>query len=139
MAMIGAARQDKVKAFDMTEVWSASIAKSVGADPKSKPIDEIVSALRAQHEFEQAKLRTALTIPKYNPLSRKNQNDIIDVEQLVYLWDESLCMLTADGGFKSKVTNSKQATRIVTAQAADLRNAKKVEAILRDCLGTRTN
>jgi hypothetical protein len=30
----------------------------------------------------------------YNPLSRKNQNDIIDSEQLVYLGDDSLCMLT---------------------------------------------
>ena len=135
-AMIDAARQDKLKALDITEVWFASIAKSVGAELKSKPVDEIVSALSAHHEFEQAKLQTALTIPEYNPLRRKNQNDIIDVEQLMYLWDESLCMLTADGGFKNKVTNSKQATRIITAKAADLMNAKRAEVILRDALAS---
>lgn len=28
------------------------------------------------------------------PLSQKNQKDIIDSEQLVYLGDDSLCMLT---------------------------------------------
>ena len=93
-----------------------------------------MSALSAHHEFEQAKLKTALGEPEYNPLSRKNQNDIIDAEQLVYLADESLCLLTADSGFKSKVTKSKQAARVITAAATDLMNAKKVEAILRATL-----
>ena len=134
-AMVDAARQDKLKTFDTTEFWYASIADSAGADPKSKSVDEVVSALSAHHEFNQAKLQRALTIREYKPLSRKNQNDIFDVEQLVYLWDKSLCMLTADGGFKSKVTNSKQATRIITAEEADLRDAKRVEVILRDFLG----
>jgi hypothetical protein len=133
-AMIDAARQEKAKAFDTTEAWFASIANSVGADPKSKPIDEIVSALSAHHEFELAKVQTALANLEYNPLNRKNQNDIIDTEQLVHLSDESLCMLTADSGFKSKVTKSKQAARIITATAVDLMDAKKVEGILRAAL-----
>lgn len=123
-----------MKAVDTTEAWFVSIANSVGADPKSRPVGEIVSALSAHHEFEQAKLQTALSIPEYNPLSRKNQNDIIDAEQLVYLADESLCMLTADSGFLSKVTKSKQAARISTVPAADLMDAKKVEVILRAVL-----
>jgi hypothetical protein len=133
-AMIEAAKQENVKAFDMSEAWFASIANSVGADPKSKPVAEIVSALSAHHEFEQAKLKTALANPEYNPLSRKNQNDIIDAEQLVYLADESLYMLTADSGFKSKVTKSKQAARIITAAAIDLIDSKKIEVILRAAL-----
>jgi hypothetical protein len=43
-------------------------------------------------------------------------------------------MLTADSGFKSKVTKSKQAARIITATAVDLMDAKKVEGILRTAL-----
>jgi hypothetical protein len=46
-------------------------------------------------------------------MSRDNQNDIMDADQLVYLSDPSLCMLTSDGGFKSKVTKSEQAARIL--------------------------
>ena len=130
--MIDAARQEKIKAFDSTEFWFASLAESVGADPKSKPIAEVVCALSAHHEFEQSKLRTALEIPDYNPLSRKNQNDVIDVDQLLYLADETLCMLTADGGFKKKVTKSRQAARIITAPEADLMDARKAETMLRN-------
>jgi hypothetical protein len=132
--MIDAAKQEKLKAFDMTEAWFGAIANRVGGDSKSKPVAEIVSALSAYHEFEEAKLHTALANPKYNPLSKKNRNDIIDVEQLVYLFDESLCMVTADKGFKSKVTKSKQAARIITAPAIELMDAKKVDAILRAAL-----
>lgn len=133
-AMIDAARREKAKTFDMTEAWFGAIAKSVGADPKSKPVSDIVFALSAHYEFEQAKLKSALAEREYNPLSKKNRNDIIDVEQLVYLFDKSLYMVTADGGFKSKVTKSKQAARIITARALDLMNAKEVEAILRSAL-----
>jgi hypothetical protein len=129
--MIDAAKQDKTKEFDITDVWFVSIANSVDADPKSKSVAEIVSALSAHHEFEQAKLKTALTIAEYNPLSKRNQNGIIDAEQLVYLTDPSLCMITSDGGFKSKVTKSTQATRIVTALPGDLMDAARAEAVLR--------
>jgi hypothetical protein len=133
-AMIEAAKQEKVQAFDATEVWFVSIANSIGADPKSKPVAEIVNALSAYHEFGQAKLETALTNPEYNPLNRKNQNDIIDAEQLVYLADPSLCLLTSDGGFKSKVTKSAQATRIITVPPDKLMDAKRAEAVLRAIL-----
>jgi len=133
-AMVDDMKQQKLKAIDTTVVWFVSIANSVGADPKSRPLAEIVSAFSAHHEFEQAKLQTALANQEYNPLSRKNQNDIIDTEQLVYLSDESLCMITADSGFKRKVTKSKQADQIITVPATDLMVAKKAEAALRECV-----
>jgi hypothetical protein len=131
-AMIDAARREKTKTYDITGVWFASIANSVHADRNSKAVAEIVAKLSAHHEFEQAKLNTALTIREYNPLSRTNQNDIIDAEQLVYLADPSLCMLTSDGGFRSKITKSQQAERIITAPQSDLVDAGKAEAVLRD-------
>ena len=74
---------------------------------------------------------TGLTDREYNPLSRKNQNDIIDVDQLLYLSDPSLCMMTADGGFKSKVRDSDQAARIITAPASDLMDPDKAELLVR--------
>jgi hypothetical protein len=129
--MVDAARNEKTKAFDMTGPWFRGIARRAGADANSKPESEIVSALSAYHEFEQNKLKTALKFRKYNPLSRTNQNDIIDAEQLVYLADPSLCMITADRGFKSKVTKSDQAARIITISADDLMDARKAEAVLK--------
>jgi hypothetical protein len=133
--MVDAARREKVRAYDMTRDWFQGIARSVNADPASKPIDKIVTALSAHHEFEQAKLQTALIEPEYNPLSRKNQNDIIDAEQLLYLCEPTLCMITADAGFKSKVRKSPQAARIITAPASDLMNAATAESVLKHALG----
>jgi hypothetical protein len=129
--MIDAARNERTKSFDMTGPWFRGVARRAGADPNSKPESEIVSTLSAYHEFEQSKLKTALKLKKYNPLSRTNQNDIIDAEQLVYLADKSLCMITADKGFKSKVQKSDQAARIITVPAEDLMGAHTAEAVLR--------
>jgi hypothetical protein len=130
-ALLDAARVEKVREYDMTRDWFESIARSVNADPMSKPVAEIIDALSAHYEFEKVKLQRALTDPKYNPLSRKNQNDIIDVDQLVYLCDPSLFMITADSGFASKSRGSHQAARIITAPALDLMDPDKAESLLR--------
>jgi hypothetical protein len=134
-SMIDIAKEEEDKGFDMTREWYLGIARRVHAAPDSRPISEIVAMLGAYHEFEEFKLQSALSTPKYNPLSRRNQNDIIDSEQLVYLGDTSLCMLTADGGFK-KVRRSEQATRIIHALPADLSDPSKATVILRTCLLT---
>jgi hypothetical protein len=126
--MIGYARSNK---FDMTDAWFRGIANSVGADPKSRSVDEIKSALSAYHEYEQAKLKVALDEPEYNPLSLTNQNDIIDAEQLVYLWDPTLCFLTADKKVKNRVKASVQASRIIWASAEDLQDPARATALLR--------
>ena len=125
----------KAKPVDITEFWFQGILKRAKVPASSKTMSEVQSLLSAYHEFEQSKLRTALLLPEYNPLSRKNQNDIIDAEQLIYLGDPSLCMLTADKGFKSKVEKSSQAARVIVAAVDDLRDAKKAEAALRNALG----
>jgi hypothetical protein len=125
----------KAKPVDTTEPWFNGVAKRAKAGASSKTIPEVQSLLGAYHEFEQSKLQTALLIPEYNPLSHKNQNDIIDSEQLIYLSDPSLCMLTADKGIKSKVVKSEQAARIVVATPEDLSDAKKAEAVVGCALG----
>jgi hypothetical protein len=131
----GKKEKQKAKPVDTSEPWFNGIAKRAKADPSSKTISEVRSLLSAYHEFEQTKLRTALLNKEYNPLSHTNQNDIIDSEQLVYLGDPSLCMLTADKGIKSKVVKSEQAARIVVATPEDLSDATKAEAVLRSALG----
>jgi hypothetical protein len=128
------AKKEKKKSFDMTEAWFFGIASRVHADPKSKKVSEIISALSAYHEYEEAKLQMALNTPKYNPLSKTNQNDILDAEQLVYLGDKSLCLLTCDKGFKKRVKKSEQAARLITATPEELMDAKKAEALLRKTL-----
>ena len=88
----------------------------------------------AYHEFELEKLRRALVSPDYNPLSHDNQNDIIDAEQLVYLADESLCMVTADRALKGKVTKSNQAARVILSAAEDLMDPQKAEGVIKSIL-----
>ena len=121
----------KSNRFDTTEAWFHALADSVQAEPGSRPIGEIVTALSAYHEYEESKLQTALKIADYNPLSLKNQNDIIDAEQLVYLGEPSLSFLTCDQGFRKRIKKSGQAARIVTAAPEELLNPQKAEALLR--------
>lgn len=131
----GKKEKQKAKPVDTTDPWFNGVAKRAKADPKSKNMSEVQLLLGAYHEFEQSKLQMALLEPKYNPLSLTNRNDIIDSEQLIYLGDPSLCMLTADKGIKSKVVKSEQAARIVIATPEDLSDATKAEAVLKCTLG----
>jgi hypothetical protein len=132
--MVDAARSDKKKTYDMTKDWFFGIAKRAHAEPDSRSVSDIVSALSAYHEFEKSKLQTALADQAYNPLSKTNQNDVIDSEQLVYLGGESLSFITADKGIGRKVKKSKQAARIIIASPRDLMDACKAEAVLRSSL-----
>jgi len=133
-AQQGKPGKKKAKPVDTTEVWFHRIAKRARADPTSKTISEVQALFGAYHEFEQEKLRRALVSPDYNPLSHANQNDIIDAEQLVYLGDRSLSIVTSDKGLKSKVTKSDQTTRVTLAPPQDLVNPEEAEAVIRSVL-----
>src|SRR5258706_771104 len=103
--MLDDLRKKKYKTVDITAPWLEGIAKRIDADPKSTPSSSVVDSLSAYHEYEQSKVTTALKSRHYNALSRTNQNDIIDGEQLVYLADERLCMITGDTGIERRVKN----------------------------------
>jgi hypothetical protein len=128
------ARKEKKKSFDMTEAWFRGIANRVHADPQPSKMSEIVSALSAYHEFEDSKLAMALKTPRYNPLSKTNRNDILDAEQLVYLGDKSLCLLTCDKGFDKRVKKSEQVKRLIVVAPEELMDATKAEVLLRKTL-----
>jgi hypothetical protein len=127
--LVEAARKEPLEGEKFTDAWFRGIANRVKADPATKSASEIVLALNAYHEFEEAKLKIAVQNKDYNP--EKHQNDLFDAEQLIYLSDPSLCFLTCDTGFQNLVTKSPQRSRINTVQLADLASAKQVEALLR--------
>ncbi len=127
--LLEAARKESPEGKWFSDAWFRGIANRVKADPNSKPLAEIASKLSAYHEFEQSKLQVALRSKDYNP--EKHMNDLFDAEQLIYLSDPSLCILTCDTGFSQLVTKSAQAGRIVTASPSQLADSGKVEAVLR--------
>lgn len=128
--LLEAARTEPLEGEKFCDAWFRGIANRVKADPASKPMAEIVSKLNAYHEFEQSKLRNAVQSKDYNP--EKHANDLLDAEQLIYLADPSLCFLTCDTGFQNLVKKSPQAARIITVRPAELADARKVEAVLRN-------
>jgi hypothetical protein len=123
------ARKEPLVGDKFSEAWFLGIANRIHADPKSKSVSEIVHKLSAYHEFEQVKLAIALHYPKYKP--ENHMNDLLDAEQLVYLGAPALCFLTGDRGFE-RVTKSEQAARIFVVAMADVSDARKLEALLRE-------
>ena len=115
----------------VSDAWFRGIASRVNAEPASRSQSQIVSALSAYHEFEQTKLQIAVQSKNYN--HKKHMNDLLDAEQLIYLWDLKLGFLTCDAGFK-RVKTSPQAARIITVLPEDLAGIGKVGAFLRKVL-----
>jgi hypothetical protein len=129
--MLDAARAERRKTVNMTDAWFHGIATRARADPNSRPVPEIVATLNAYYEFEKSRLERALADAGYNPLSPRNLNDAIDSEQLVYLGDPMLRMLTSDRGFKGKLAQSTQRSRIVIVPPGDLMDAQRAAHVLR--------
>lgn len=126
--LLDAAEKKPFESDEFTDAWFKGLARRVKADPNSRSMPEIVGELSAYHEFEELKLRTALQNTDYNPA--KHANDLLDAEQLIYLYDYSLCFLTCDKGFQ-KVSRSSQASRIITVAPSTLSDVAGVEALLR--------
>jgi hypothetical protein len=129
--LLEAARKEALEGERFSEAWFQGIANRTHADAKSNSVSKLAKTLSAYHEFEEVKLQTALQNPEYN--AESHVNDLFDAEQLVYLGDVSLCFLTGDKGFR-RVKKSDQAARIVVVTFAELSDAKKVEAVLRNSL-----
>jgi hypothetical protein len=79
--------------------------------------------------LEKGKLQVALANDEYNP--EKHKNDLLDAEQLIYLFDATLCFLTCDKGVSNFVKKSSQASRVITVSPNDLNNAASAEKVLR--------
>lgn len=110
-----------------SEMWVDGIARRTKADPKCRPVADIVSSLSAFHEFEGQRLLTAVNNPAYRP----DKNDILDSEQLPYLGAPQLHFLTCDGGYLARIKKSPQAAQIHKVGLDELSSVEKVDALLR--------
>lgn len=124
-------RKDPIVGDKFSEVWAHGIARRVRADPRSRPLPEIVAGLSAYHEFEEERLRVAASNPAYVP----DKNDLLDSEQLVYLGDPALHFITCDGGYLKRIRKSAQAAQIYRASLNELEDARRVETLLANMTG----
>lgn len=92
------------------EIWAATLAESVGCKLTRQQAIKLASRLGAAYEYEKELFRLALS-GKYN-LS-KHDTDWIDFQQLFYLCDEGLVLVTDDGGLEKRTRASSQNQRII--------------------------
>lgn len=102
-------RKKPVGLPELQTAFTQGIAARVGARPGQRPQNEVVGALSAYFEYQNRILQKAAGNKNYNFL--KHQNDALDAEQLVYLANPNLHLLTCDRGFHS-VQESEQRRRI---------------------------
>jgi hypothetical protein len=93
----------------------------------------------AYREFEERRMFAAILSDSYNPQSRRNRNDGIDGEQLLYLCDERLIFLTCERRFETRILDSEQKNRIIVARAEELRRYTKATRLLREILFQNRN
>jgi hypothetical protein len=120
-------RKDPSLQKNFSEMWRDGTARRAEVDPQSRSLEDVVAALSAYHEFEEVRLRVAVSDLKYKP----KRNDTLDAEQLLYLGDFKLHFLTNDGGYLNRIKKSPQAARIHRAALAELSDATNAEAVLR--------
>jgi hypothetical protein len=112
-----------------TGLWMTRFNNNLSSKDNPGTKEFIANAFGALHEFELAKLKVALANLNYNAL--KHQNDLFDAEQLIYLGDPSLHFVTIDAGYRRKVLNSPQRSRIHQVKASELDNISSAEAVVR--------
>lgn len=111
---------------DLRTDFAAGLAQRANVKPDLKPVSEVVAAMGAYFEFEEAKLREAVN----DHMFKIDKNDVMDAEQLIYLGDPRLNFVTNDKGFLRRVRNSPQRTRIHWKDDDELRDGDRFEAAL---------
>lgn len=101
------------------------LERMVGVKTGVKSINDVVNAMSAYFEFEDVKLKEHAR----NPQFRVDRNDILDVEQLVYLEDTRLHFLTCNRKDFDRVKNSPQAQRIHKVPHSALQSPNEIEAL----------
>lgn len=112
-------------------IFARSIARQAGFDEGRVDVDAVLRSLNAHYEFEKSRLLTAAREPEYNVL--RHRNDLFDAEQLIYLADPTLHLLTNDVGF-NRAKESLQGNRIHVVQPDRQRGASRAEETIRNIL-----
>jgi hypothetical protein len=95
--------------FPPPERWAADMAKDVGCVLTTKQSQKLAASLEAAHTYESQLY--SLMKAGYN--AQKNANDWIDSQQLFYLCDSDLYLVTDDKKLRDRCTASDQSKRII--------------------------
>jgi hypothetical protein len=117
-----------------TDWWAQGVIKRAGLVQNPPSQQEVVSKLKAFHDFDKRAFEAAVENPNYP--AKKYGNDNLDREQMIYLSDPALHFVTCDKRYSKKVCESEQAKRIHTLNPADLDSAQKVECFLKGTVVT---
>jgi hypothetical protein len=127
VSLVDSCRKEPALQKNFSEMWRDGTARRAQVDPRSRTLEEVVAALSAYHEFEEERLKVAVSNPMYKP----DKNDVLDSEQLLYLGDPKLHFLTCDGGYLKRIKKSPQAAQIHRVSLGELADPASAEALLR--------
>jgi hypothetical protein len=93
------------------DVWASGFLKFYKVSGNVIALDEVAERLSANYEFEMF-VCNLLRDEQYS--ISKHKSDLIDMQQLCYLCDPNVVFITKDSGFRKRIQNSPQASRITT-------------------------
>jgi hypothetical protein len=105
---------EKVRSGTITipgrDSWAFGIAHMLGCSINQQQAVHLGAALDAAYEYEKA-LGTIVARGRYN--FDKHDGDWVDSQQLFYLCDREVFLLTDDAGLQQRVANSSQGDRVL--------------------------
>jgi hypothetical protein len=125
-------RSTKLTQPEFTRAWLTRYHNNDAAKDYPRTDDQMVKIFNAVHEFEFEKLKVAVNDPNYK--AANHANDLFDAEQLIYLGNPNMHLVTVDKGYLPKVLKSPQRSQIHQVTRAQLGDPKSAEALLRQIL-----
>jgi hypothetical protein len=113
--------RDHISILPPPDVWAAGIARTLGQKIDQQEATILADRLDAAYHYDRA-LCTTVTSGSYN--FQKHDGDWMDWQQLFYLSDPDIVLLTDDGHLRGRVGNSKQKNRVL-----DLREFLKQQGL----------
>jgi hypothetical protein len=97
--------------FPSRDEWAKRIGIGLEVDLTEAQYAKLGKQLNAAYEYQRGTFETAAANPQYNVT--KHDGDWIDNQQLFYLSDPNIFVLTDEEGIRSKCSNSDQSSRIL--------------------------
>ena len=98
--------------FPPPELWAALVAKNMKVTLSDAQCRKLGTAISAAYDYQKESFREAKAAAKnYNVT--KHDGDWNDNQQLYYLCDPSMHLLTDDAGIKRKCASSPQCDRVL--------------------------
>lgn len=98
-------------AFPPPERWAMAFAKELGYDISSEQATTLASDLSAAYEFRKSIFTSASANKNFN--SDKRDGDWVDGQQLIYLCDPTIHIVTEESSIREKCSDSPQRHRVL--------------------------